>query len=172
MIPVLSEFDPAYVQAVHFLHYEAELLDDRRLHDWLGLLTADIDYRIPTRVTLDHETRSSEFSEKSFFMFEDLGSLRTRITRFDSPYAFAEQPPTRTRRIIGNVRIGPSERDGEISVKSNFILFRGKTDLAPQLLAGERHDVLRVADDGLRLARRLVLLDHTVLPMENLAIFL
>jgi PAH dioxygenase small subunit len=44
--------------------------------------------------------------------------------------------------------------------------------LPGQLLAGERHDVLRRVDGELRLARRVVLLDHTVLPMDNLAIFL
>ena len=40
------------------------------------------------------------------------------------------------------------------------------------LICGERHDTLRRVDRDWRLARRLVLLDHTSLPTENLAIFL
>jgi 3-phenylpropionate/cinnamic acid dioxygenase small subunit len=159
-------------ECVRFLYHEAELLDDRRLHDWLALLTDDIDYRIPTRVTRERDATTSEFSTASYFMLEDRGSLTTRVQRFDSEFAFSEDPPTRTRRIIGNVRLEPRGAGPEFAVKSNFLLFRAKQDLPGQLLAGERHDVLRRVDGELRLARRVVLLDHTVLPMDNLAIFL
>lgn len=155
-----------------FLYHEAELLDDRRLRDWFNLLTVDIDYRIPTRVTRERAATRPEFSAASFHMIEDYGSLKTRVARLETEYAWAEDPPTRTRRIVSNVRVGESAGDEEFNVKSNFLLFRAKSDAAPTLLAGERHDVLRRIEGTLRLARRMVLLDHTVLPMENLAIFL
>jgi 3-phenylpropionate/cinnamic acid dioxygenase small subunit len=172
VIPDPRGFDERYAEAVRFLYDEAEALDDGRLADWLELLTDDIDYRIPTRITRERATKRSPFSDASFFMIEDRGSLTTRVRRFDTAFAFSEDPPTRTRRIIGNVRTAPGPRADELAVKSNFILFRTKDDQPSQLLAGERHDVLRWIGPAPRLARRLVLLEHTVLPMENLAIFL
>jgi 3-phenylpropionate/cinnamic acid dioxygenase small subunit len=155
-----------------FLYREAEMLDDGRLHDWLSLLDNDIDYRIPTRVTREHGALKSGFSSESFLMIDDLGSLIARVRRFDTGFAFAEDPPTRTRRIIGNVRVAGHDNDDDLVVKSNFILFRTKFDHESQLLAGERHDVLRRAGETFFLKSRAVLLEHTVLPMENLAIFL
>lgn len=155
-----------------FLFHEAATLDDARLHDWLSLLESDVDYRIPTRVTREHGALKSGFSSESFFMIDDFGSLKARVQRFDTDFAFAEDPPTRTRRIIGNVRVTPVAADDELAVKSNFILFRTKLDQQSQLLAGERHDILRVTHETFRLKSRIVLLEHTVLPMENLAIFL
>jgi hypothetical protein len=40
------------------------------------------------------------------------------------------------------------------------------------MLSGERHDLIRVERDGMKLARRAVFLDHTTLPIPNLAVFL
>jgi 3-phenylpropionate/cinnamic acid dioxygenase small subunit len=168
----VSAFGAGYEQSVKFLHHEAELLDDQHYEDWLALLAADIDYRIPTRSTRERGSTESQFSEKSFLMLEDFGSLRTRVRRFATAFAFAEDPPTRTRRLIGNIRTGETGRKDEFAVKSNFILVRTKFDQPSQLIAGERQDVLRETDGSMLLARRTVLLEHTVLPMENLAIFL
>lgn len=163
-------FTPEYARSVDFLYREAELLDDRRLTDWLALLTADIEYRIPTRVT--RERSASEFSVTSYHMLEDFGSLRTRVARFETEYAYAEDPPTRTRRMISNVRLVERTREGSLAVRSNFLLVRVRRDDPAQILSGERHDVLRFEGSDLKLASRMVLLDHSFLPMENLAVFL
>jgi 3-phenylpropionate/cinnamic acid dioxygenase small subunit len=168
----VTAFGAGYELAVRFLHYEAELLDDRRYEEWLALLAPDIDYRIPTRLTRERGSKQDDFSKKSFLMVEDFGSLRTRVRRLATAFAFAEDPPTRTRRIIGNIRSGEAGSAGEIAVKSNFILVRTKMDQSSQLIAGERSDVLRVVADSALLVGRVVHLEHTVLPMENLAIFL
>ena len=172
MIHTANGFGPAYEQSVTFLYLEAELLDDLRYDDWLQLLADDLDYRIPTRVTRERGGRNREFSPDSFFMIDDLGSITARVRRFDTDFAFAEDPPTRTRRIVGNVRTFTTPNDDEIAVKSNFFLARTKDDHPSQVIAGERHDVLRSSEGGLLLARRTVFFENTLLPMENLAIFL
>ena len=169
---MIAALGPRYDTCTAFLYYEAEVLDDLRYDDWLALLAPDVDYRIPTRITRERGALRREFSDASFYMLEDLGSLTVRVRRFDTDYAFAEDPPTRTRRVIGNIRTSRTDDDNEIDVKSNFILCRTKSDHTTQLLAGERHDVLRFTDGEPRLRRRVVLLEHTSLPMENLAIFL
>ncbi|RQH01363.1 aromatic-ring-hydroxylating dioxygenase subunit beta [Natrarchaeobius oligotrophus] len=156
-----------------FLVTEAELLDDHRLHEWLELLTDDIEYRVPRRVMRERGAEASEFSDDGFLFRDDRGTLQTRVERYDKEYAWAENPPSRTRRIVGNVR--PVERaDDDVTVKNNVIVYRSQGDDADHdLITGEREDVLRRNDDGeFRLARRTVRLDQTVLPTRNLSIFL
>ncbi|HLQ32649.1 MAG TPA: aromatic-ring-hydroxylating dioxygenase subunit beta [Chloroflexota bacterium] len=159
-------------EALMFLVREAELLDNRDLHGWLAMLTPDIDYRIPVRVTRERAAAASEFSGTAFHMVEDWGSLKARVDRFDSEFAWSEDPPSRTRRLVGNVRVEPGETAAELSVKSNLLVFRAHGESAGNLLAAERCDALRRVGGELRLAKRLVLLDHTALPTHNLAIFL
>lgn len=154
-----------------FLSAEAELLDDGRLHEWIELLTEDVSYRIPIRVTRER-AGGRGFSKIGFHMNEDHGMLKTRVDRLDTEYAFAEDPPSRTRRMISNVRATELGND-EVGARSNLLLYRSRHgESGNQLLAGERHDVLRRGEGGWRIAERVVYLDHTVLPTHNLAIFL
>jgi 3-phenylpropionate/cinnamic acid dioxygenase small subunit len=99
--------------------------------------------------------------------------LETRIARLETEYAWAEDPPSRSRRYVTNVRVEATSNPDELGAKSNLLIFRNRRD-APdhQLIAGERHDVLRRAGDGWRIARRTVYLDQATLGTHNLAIFL
>lgn len=156
-----------------FLFREAELLDSGRLPEWLDLLTDDVDYRIPVRITRERAETDQQFSDSSFHMVEDRGSLGTRVARFSTESAWSENPPSRTRRFVSNVRLGPAESEvATLEVTSNLLLFWARENFAPVLLAGERHDRLRREASAWKLARRTVLLDHTTLPVPNLAVFL
>jgi len=161
-------------ELARFLYHEAELLDDRAFDDWLTLLSPDIDYRIPVRTTR-YSNEGSGFSSRAFFMKEDLGTLKLRVARLRSEFAWSENPPSRTRRIIGNVRHKDQEgAEGEYAVRSNIavFLFRGEAT-APLTLTGERRDILVVGQDRKwKLKRRMVLLDTTILGLESLSIFL
>lgn len=158
-----------------FLFEEAAMLDDNRLSDWLNVLTRDVDYRIPVRIVRERGGGTG-ISERAFLMREDYDTLRTRILRLDSEFAWSENPPTRTRRMVANVRRGaplPSVERQEVLVLSNIAVFCFKGDATtPVILTGERQDTLRREDDGWKLARRIVLLDSTVLGLQALSIFL
>jgi 3-phenylpropionate/cinnamic acid dioxygenase small subunit len=154
-----------------FLYNEAALLDAGLLKDWLTLLAEDIDYRIPVRITRDRTPGPPQFSDANFHMLEDMRSLQARVLRFDSQHAWSENPPTRNRRFISNVRVTGRSAE-QLQVTSYILLHRALADAPADLLCAERKDVLRVTNDALKLARRLVLLEHTYLPTENLACFL
>ena len=161
-----------YFAAVEFLNREAELLDDNRIRDWFELLDPEVDYRVPIRVTRERAAGPG-FSYEGWHMFEDHGSLAARVARLETEYAWAEDPPSRARRLVTNVRVEAGESEGEIRVKSNFLIYRGRYDSPSfNLIAGERHDVLRRVGGDLRLLKRLILLDHATLGTHNLAIFL
>jgi 3-phenylpropionate/cinnamic acid dioxygenase small subunit len=171
-VSTLAETDVELLwKCIAWLNLEAELLDDNRQREWMELLDRDVDYRVPVRVTRER-SRGAGFSTQGYHMLEDHISLQTRVDRLDSEYAWAEDPPSRMRRIVSNVRLG-EVTDETVAVRSNFIYFRGARYDAPghDLLVGERQDVLRRSVDGLRLLRRLVLLDHTTLGTPNLAFF-
>lgn len=155
-----------------FLYEEAERLDDGDLHGWYDLLAEDVDYRIPRRVTRERGTEQSEFSDEGFLYREDAGTLETRVKRYDREYAWAENPPSRTRRLVTNVRVKSADGD-EVSVRSNLLLYRNQgEDTEADLIACERRDTLRRTGEGLRLAERTVHLDQTVLATRNLSFFL
>ena len=155
----------------HFLHREAELLDRRHFEDWLALLSATIDYRVPVRTTRENKDGDG-FSKSAFLMREDFGTLKLRVAKLQSEFAWAENPATRTRRLIANIRIGPGGPDAQ-PVVSNFAVycFRGDATV-PAILTGERQDVLARQNGAYRLKARLVLLDSTVLGLPALSIFL
>jgi 3-phenylpropionate/cinnamic acid dioxygenase small subunit len=154
-----------------FLYRAAELLDNRELSEWHDLLTEDITYRVPVRTTRER-SNESEFSDEAFHMKEDWETLKIRTERMQNDFAWSEDPPSRTRRHVSTVRVA-DETEDSIDVKSHLLLFRARRDdTEPDLLSMERRDVLRRTENGLKLADRVVYLDHTVIPTDSLSIIL
>ena len=171
--PYLPVTHPVYAACLEFLHLEAELLDARRFREWLNLLSNDVDYRVPVRSSTDDPDHGAAFSERAFHMLEERHSLEVRVKRFETGFAWSEIPPSRTRRFVSNVRVRQTQRAREVEVNSNLLVYRARGDMPPELLCGERRDVLIQEDDGQwRLLRRVVLLDQTSLPTQNLGVFL
>lgn len=159
------------------LYKEAELLDEGLYRQWLGLLAEDVLYRVPVRVTKERSPEGgvSGVMEGMYHLDEDYTSLEMRVARLETGFAWAEDPPSRLRHFITNVRIGdpqPTERGEESEVRSNLLVFRSRWDRPDYtLIAAERRDVWRHSPVGWRLARRTVILDSATLPTHNLAFF-
>lgn len=163
---------PEYWRCVDFLLDEAAALDGNRFEDWLGMLHPEIDYRAPIRVTRERAAGPG-FSSEGYHFLENRDSLQTRVDRLATDFAWAEDPPSRTRRFLTNFRVCSVEETDDLRVRSNMLLYRERLDeTRQQLLVGKREDDLRELDGALRLVRRLVLLDHSILMTPNLGIFL
>ena len=161
-----------YWEVYAFLMHEAELLDDHRERDWLDLFTEDAEYLMPVRITRERGGGDG-FDRASNYFEETRGSLELRVRRLETEYAWAEDPPSRTRHFVTNIRVAEAEREGEVSVKSNLLLYRSQgSDPTYDILSAERHDVLRREDGAWKLRRREILLDHAVVTTHNLAVFL
>ncbi|MEV7005040.1 3-phenylpropionate/cinnamic acid dioxygenase subunit beta [Streptosporangium sp. NPDC051022] len=157
--------------ATAFLYREAELLDDNLVDDWFATLDEDLEYLVPLRYSRER-ANGAGFSPTAYHMKDTHTSMAGRVKRLSGEYAWAEDPPSRTRRLVTNIRV--RREDELLHVRSNLMLYRSRGDSPEhQLLVGERHDVLRVHPGGeVRLARRTVLLDQTTLATHNLAVFL
>jgi biphenyl 2,3-dioxygenase beta subunit len=84
--------------------------------------------------------------------------------------SWSEDPPSRTRRIIANVRVTGDDGD-ELTVESNFHVYRTRLKSEEDSWIGSRHDMLRRVDDTFEIAKRVVYLEHTVLLSRNLTNF-
>jgi 3-phenylpropionate/cinnamic acid dioxygenase small subunit len=158
-----------------FLFWEAELLDERRLREWLELFTDDIRYWMPIR----HNSleRSSDLGEElskpgeGYYFNDTKESLKIRVERVYSKQAWAEIPPSRTRRLISNIRV---KKDDGIAIEtdSNFLVYRTRMENDQDFFVGTRKDILRRVSDDLKIARRTIVLDQAVLAAKNISIFL
>ena len=83
-----------------FLYHEAALLDEWRLDAWQELLTDDAAYYVPPNDKPDADARYTLFT-----IADDIVRLRERVIRLKDPNCHAEYPLSRTRRVVGNVRI-------------------------------------------------------------------
>lgn len=154
-----------------WLYAEAEMLDEGRFRDWLALLTKDIHYLVPVRVTMP-SGQGTGFAESAAHFDDNYFLLEQRVRRLETGFAWAEDPPSRARHMVTNIRVRAGEGE-ELLVTSSILLHRTRGDIAePEQLVGQRHDRLRREGGGWRLASRTVYLDHSTLPMQNLAILL
>ena len=89
-------------------------------------------------------------------------------------HAWTEDPPSRTRHFVTNVRTFAAADGDDLRVESALLLFRSRGDRAsPTCSRRGRRDLLRGGPpDGLRLARREITVDESVLRTQNLAVFL
>ena len=169
----LSYGDPAHLAAHQFLVEEASLLDAADYTGWLGLLCEDIRYVMPVRVTTARGADFDSLADMAHFD-EDMYALRKRVQRLATDHAWTEDPPSRTRHFVTNVRTFSGEGGaGDLRVESALLLFRSRGDTREaSLISAGRTDLLRATADGLRLARREITVDESVLRTQNLAVFL
>jgi 3-phenylpropionate/cinnamic acid dioxygenase small subunit len=156
-----------------FLWDEAALLDAGHYLAWIDLLSEDIRYRMPVRVTVARGDAQAEPLGGMAHFDEDLYSLEKRATRLSGDHAWTEDPPSRTRRFISNIRGFGAETPGEYIVHSYLLVFRSRLDVrVPEWVSAERRDVVRRVERSFRLAQREITVDEAVLRTQNLAIFL
>jgi biphenyl 2,3-dioxygenase subunit beta len=161
-----------------FLYAEAELLDQHRYAEWLALFTEDVHYWAPTRMTRPRREREHQIAARgeSAFIEEDLHYLRGRVRRLTSGVSWSEEPPSRTRRLLTNVRVRPRD-DGALDVACNFYVYRSRLERHQDWFIGERFDVLRPADPARTgypfvIADRTIVLEQATLLAPSISIFL
>ncbi len=160
------------IEVEQFLYEEAAVLDGRRYRDWLDFFTEDTHYWMPIRRTLTVDQLDREFTapgEMAYFN-DDRAALDLRVRKLETGYSWSEDPPSRTRHSISNVRIVAQDGD-ELQVESNFMLYRTRLNSEEDLWVGMRQDVLRHENGSFKIAKRTILLDQTVLMSKNLTSF-
>jgi biphenyl 2,3-dioxygenase beta subunit len=157
-----------------FYYAEAEMIDDRRFTEWLDLLADDLHYWMPVRTARMPREDEREF-EGTFgaaHFDDDKYQMGQRVRKLQTGRAWSEVPNSRTRHLVTNVRV-VSVGSGEYTIKSNFFVYRTRSEHYQDSFVGERVDLLRDSDNalGFLVARRRITIDQTVILANNISTF-
>jgi 3-phenylpropionate/cinnamic acid dioxygenase small subunit len=155
-----------------FLYQEAALLDARRFEEWLALFSDDTHYFMPIRRTRMRQELDREFTQPGEMAFFDDSKqvLARRVKKLATGRSWSEDPPSRTRHMITNVRV-LEVRSEELHVESNFHLYRTRLKSEEDSWIGSRRDTLRRAGSSFQIAKRAIYLEQTVLLSRNMSNF-
>lgn len=151
-----SQSLPSRQEVEDFLYREAALLDEWRLEEWLELLTDDAVYQVPPTDAPEGDTRNT-----LFIIADDAVRIRSRVKQLLGKSAWAENPPSRTRRMITNVRILGAEA-GTIQVTANFAVHRMRYESVDTYIGRYDYKLVRAGQE-LRIRERRAILDNEAL---------
>lgn len=166
-----------------FYFQEARLLDGRQYQQWMALITEDIQYQMPSRinVAVDNRMRGSEEMISIERELEDVDSmgcpireenflhLAARIDRAYKMNSWSENPPARTRRIVGNIEILEAS-DETLKVLSNFHLYYARPGSDNFIYSGQRRDSLLRVESSYKIQHREVIMDYSKVDVPTLGL--
>jgi 3-phenylpropionate/cinnamic acid dioxygenase small subunit len=160
-----------------FFYREADLLDEREYDQWLDLLTEDIVYWMPMRKNVSYANRGKDITAEDdvAWFHDDKETLRKRVKQIQTGIHWADEPISRVAHVITNIRlvdpIAALDEGAKAATKCRFIVYRNRLESETDLLVGRREDTLTRMRGQLRIARRKIILDQSVLLAKNLTMF-
>jgi p-cumate 2,3-dioxygenase subunit beta len=162
----MSETSITYQEAERFLVEEAALLDEWRLNDWFKLIAEGGRYLVPAL-----DTPNADHRDTLFLVSDDYVTLKSRVAQLLGRSTWSENPRSRTRRLVTNVRV--LECNGEEAlVTANFAVWRFQLDSTDVYVGKYMHKLVRTPE-GLRFNERRAVLDlETLRPHGKLSFIL
>jgi len=161
-------------EVTDFLYREADLLDERRYEEWLGLLADDYQYSVPLRMNVRYDDiagrEQTRAGEEICWFDEGKATTELRVAQLATGQHWAEEPVSRVTHLVTNIRL-ESSRPPEVEVSCRFVVYRNRVADESDFLVGRRRDRLRRTGDGWQVCRRRLLLDQSVLLAKNLSVF-
>jgi 3-phenylpropionate/cinnamic acid dioxygenase small subunit len=151
------------------LIHEYWLLDNNQLEQWLALICEDVRYWAPVRENLTLDEECLEQTGLLTHFDEDKVTLGLRVARLRTGSAHAEEPPSRTRHFVSNVKVLEAVSSLEVVVDSNFSVFRSRPGLEEHWFVGGRTDCWLKEKNQWLLKNRFIRFDHDVI--ENITVF-
>jgi p-cumate 2,3-dioxygenase subunit beta len=149
-----------------FLYAEAALLDEWRLEEWLALMAPDAGYLVPPL-----DARDADHRDTLFLIADDRRTLASRVRQLLSGTTWAENPRSRTRRLITNVRILEAD-ERQARVTANFAVWRFQHE-ETHVYVGHYVNLLVRGAAGLMFRERRAVLDlETLRPHGKLSFIL
>ena len=160
-----------------FFYAEADLLDEREYEQWLELLTEDLVYWMPMRRNVAYRDRDKDITAEDdlAWVHDDKETLIKRVKQIQTGIHWADEPISRISHVITNIRFAEpitSLGEGAKAVtKCRFIVYRNRVEDETDLLVGRREDTLVRLNGALKISRRKIILDQSVLLAKNLTMF-
>lgn len=154
-----------------WLYHEAALLDNISFDEWFDLMHSSLKYQMPVRINKEG-TERPDYSTSMFTFNDDIELLKLRVDRLKTDYAWAEIPPSRTRRFVSNVSVKQYEKEKSATVTNYLLIYRSRsTDIHHDLISGERQDEFIYEDGKWKLSKRVFIVDQSTMDTRNFAIF-
>lgn len=148
-----------------FVYHEVGLLEAGEYDEWLTLFSEDARYWMPTRETRTRREDGVRSTNEMLVYDDDKKFMRTRVERMKSDMAHAEQPPSRLRYFVTNVRAKVADTtESELFVQCNLMVYQTRMERMETSYVGKREDRMTLQDGTLRIVERKIILDHTMLP--------
>jgi len=160
-----------------FFYKEADLLDEREYDQWLDLLTEDIVYWMPMRKNVSFANRHKDITAEDdvAWFHDDKETLRKRVKQIQTGLHWADEPISRVAHVISNIRlvepISALDEGARATTKCRCIVYRNRLESETDLLIGRREDTLTRIRGQLKVSRRKIILDQSVLLAKNLTMF-
>jgi benzoate/toluate 1,2-dioxygenase beta subunit len=108
-----------------FLYQEARLADQAKYEEWFGLWAAgDIVYWVAPRADTDPKREVS-------LVYDNRDRLEQRVARWESGFAWVQDPRSKTNRIVGNVEV-VELRANSVTARANVhicVSRRGRSEI-------------------------------------------
>src|SRR3984893_12053555 len=147
---------PSRQEVEDFLYREAALLDEWRLEEWLEMLTDDAIYQVPSTDAPEGDARNT-----LYIIADDALRIRSRVKQLLGKSAWAENPHSRTRRMITNVRVLGAENEN-ILITANFAVHRMRYESVDTYIGHYNYKLVRQGNQ-LRIRERRAVLDNEAL---------
>ena len=147
---------PSRQEVEDFLYREAALLDEWRLEEWLEMLTDDAIYQVPSTDAPEGDERNT-----LYLIADDALRIRSRVKQLLGKSAWAENPHSRTRRMITNVRVPGADGDS-IVVTANFAVHRMRYEMVDTYVGRYDYKLVRFGKE-LKIRERRAILDNEAL---------
>jgi len=127
-----------------FLYRQAELLDDKRWHDYIELFADDGVYWMPA------DPAHTTWDGMPAIFAEDRNLMTVRMKRVLHPDAWSQRPQWGTNHVIGNVMIEKQASNGDIVARSRFHMLELRRDDVRHFAGSYVHH-LKKTGDGYRI---------------------
>lgn len=129
-----------YHRIQQYLYQEARLLDERRWQEWLDLWTEDGMYWMPQ--SHDQESPYDHIS----LLWENKLLREVRVRTLENARNWAQQPVTRSSRVVGNVMIDGADDEGNLIVRSALQMMDWRKGQPRHMAATVVHKLVSVGD--------------------------
>ena len=190
MMKPLTDLNTHYA-IEQFYYREARLLDERKFQSWMDILAPGIEYTMPNRsntgtdktlqnteAMLDVKYELSQGIEAPLRQ-DDFMTLTFRANRPTSAMAIAENPLTRTVRLVSNIEpykidsvVNNGKKHKRFKVYNNVSMSFSRHGQDNHIFYFSRHDELEKIGGEFKLAKREIILDWNVITAPTVGMLL
>jgi 3-phenylpropionate/cinnamic acid dioxygenase small subunit len=144
--------------------HEAQLLDERRLDEWLALFSDDGRYWVPLKGAAQREDELH-----NALADEDRLLLKLRVERLKNPRAHSQHPPSRCQHVLQPSVVTQGD-DSTCELRTPFLYIEARGERQLMLAGSCVHRLVKVGRDWRIRLKRVNLLDADA-PLPALQLF-